>query len=109
MAPRELPIACSLDAPDLRAREAELVRLGGSLISVTSTNGAPVVLRFKPDRGTRAELDRIVAAEAECCPFLEMSVREGETLELTIDGPDDAAPVIAGLARAIGGSAPGSG
>jgi hypothetical protein len=108
MAPRELPIACSLDATALPVREAELARLGGSLISVTSPNGAPVVLRFKPDPGTRAELDRIVAAEAECCPFLQMTVREGEALELTIDGPDDAAPVIAELAATISGSAPAS-
>ena len=108
MAPRELPIACSLDAAALPAREAELARLGGSLISVTSGEGPPVVLRFKPDRGTRAELDRIVAAEAECCPFLRMTVREGEALELTIDGPDDAAPVIAELVGTISGSASGS-
>jgi hypothetical protein len=108
MAPRDLPIACSLDAAALQAREAELARLGGSLISVTSGEGPPAVLRFKPDRRTRAQLDRIVAAESECCPFLQMTVREGEALELTIDGPDDAAPVIAELAGTISGSAPGS-
>jgi hypothetical protein len=62
------------------------------------------VLRFKSARDTRAELDRLVAAEAECCPFLEMTVSEGDALELTIDGPDDAKPVIADFVGAIRGS-----
>lgn len=104
MTPPELPIACSLDSARLRAREAELARLGRSLISVSSLSNPPVLLRFKPDRWTRDEIERLVAAEAECCPFLEMTVREGEALELVVDGPDDAAPVIADLAATISGS-----
>jgi hypothetical protein len=104
MTPRELPIACSLDAARLRAREAELARLGRSLISAGPAGDPPVVLRFKSARDTRAELDRLVAAEAECCPFLEMTVSEGDALELTIDGPDDAKPVIADFVGAIRGS-----
>jgi MerR family copper efflux transcriptional regulator len=101
MTPRELPIVCSLDAARLQAREAELACLGRSLISVSPTGETPVSLRFTADQETRDRLDRIVAAEAECCPFLDMRVREGETLELTIDGPEDGAPVIAGLVEAI--------
>jgi hypothetical protein len=101
----DLPIACFLDAAGLRARESELARLGRSLISVSRPRGAPVVLQFTADEETRNRLNRIVAAEAECCPFLDMTVREGETLELTIDGPDDAAPVITGLVDAIRGGA----
>jgi hypothetical protein len=98
---RELPIACSLDAAGLRAREAEFAGLGRSLISVSRGEGARVLIRFKADETTRATLDRLVAAEAECCPFLEMTVREGGALELTIDAPDDAAPVTAELAKTI--------
>jgi hypothetical protein len=101
MTPRELPIACSLDAARLQAREAELAALGRSLISVSRLGGAPVTLQFTADQETRDRLDHVVAAEAECCPFLDMTVRQGETLELTIDGPGDAAPVITGLVEAI--------
>jgi hypothetical protein len=104
MSPRELPIVCSLDAARLQAREAELERLGRSLISVSRPGGMAVTLRFTADRETHERVDRIIAAEAECCPFLDLSVREGETLELTIDGPEDAAPVITGLVEAISGS-----
>jgi hypothetical protein len=99
----DLPIGCFLDAAGLRARESELACLGRSLTSVSEPQGAPVVLRFSADEETRNRLDRVVAAERECCPFLDLKVREGETLELTIDGPDDAAPVIAGLVSAIRG------
>jgi hypothetical protein len=99
-----LPIACFLDAAGMRARESELACLGHGLISVSRPDGAPVVLQFTADEETRNRLDRIVAAERECCPFLDLTVREGETLELTIDGPGDAAPVIDGLVSAISGS-----
>jgi hypothetical protein len=103
--PHELPIACSLDGADLRAREAELAELGRSLISVSEPKGSRLVLEFASDDQTRQRLDRIVAAEAECCPFLQLRVSEGETLKLSVDGPEDAAPVIADLAGAIRGSA----
>ena len=100
---RELPIACFLDAAGLRARKAELASLGRSLISVSEPEGGPAVLRFTSDEGTRCVLDHVVAAEAECCPFLDMKIADGEPLELTIDGPDDAAPVIADLVGAFRG------
>jgi hypothetical protein len=102
---KELPIACSLDAEGLAARAQEYAALGRrSLISVSQGKGARVLLRFTADKGTRATLDRMVAAEAECCPFLEITVREGGALELTIDGPDEAGPVIAELASTIAAS-----
>jgi hypothetical protein len=103
MNPRELPIACSLDAEGLGMRQAELAVLGRGLVEVSPAGETPVVLRFIADADTRTSLDRIVAAEAECCPFLAISVRGGDTLELTIDGPDDAAPVIAELTQTIAG------
>ena len=41
---------------------------------------------------------RDYVAEAECCPFLSLDLRrDGDALELTITGPDEAAPIIAGL------------
>ena len=104
MSPRELPVACSLDAARLRAREVELAALGRSLLSVSDPEGPRFVLSFTGDDETKGRLDRIVAAEAECCPFLDIQVSEGETLELSLDGPDEAAPLIADLVGAIRGS-----
>ena len=97
----ELPIACSLSAGDLEARQAELVAIGRrSLLAVTRADRVPV-LSFRNDGGTRAELERIVAAEAECCAFLEMKIGEGDLLTLTIDGPEGAGPIIEELVEAI--------
>ena len=87
----ELPIACSLQPGDLKARQAELVAIGRrSLLSVERAEGQPAVLAFRNDAGTKTELERIVAAEKECCAFLDMTITSGATLKLQIDGPADA-------------------
>ena len=37
-----------------------------------------------------------MAAERECCPFLELSLTENKSdLTLSIEGPEDAKPMIA--------------
>jgi hypothetical protein len=104
---KELPIACTLGAGDFEARLAELAALGARrLISVDHPHGGgPVRLSFKSDPETKAKLQSIVAAEAECCAFLQLTITAGDLLELTIDGPDDAAPVIDGLVAAFGAGA----
>jgi hypothetical protein len=105
MAPTELPIACSLDGRDLEARYEELAGLGRrSLISVENRECGDALLRFTRDEPTRDALRRAIAAESECCPFLDLRLSEGDPLELTIDGPADAAPVIADLVGAISGA-----
>lgn len=92
---KNLPIACSLDSGDLEDRRAELRALAQrSLISVARPHGTPVVLTFKNDPATKAALERIVAAESECCPFLEMTLADRDSLELAIDGPEDAGPIV---------------
>jgi hypothetical protein len=102
----ELPIACSLDAGDLETRQAELAAIGRrSLLSVGRADGAPVVLAFKSDAETKAELERIVAAEAACCAFLELTITTGDSLQLTIDGPEDAGPIVDELVSAIASGA----
>lgn len=91
---RELPIACSLGAGDLKTRQAELSALGRrSLISIERRGGKPV-LKFSANPATKVELERIVAAERECCAFLTLSISDRDPLELLIDGPADASLVI---------------
>jgi hypothetical protein len=51
----------------------------------------------------RARVDVIVAAESECCAFLAMRVSdEPDAIVLTIQAPNDAAPVLAQLVDAFG-------
>lgn len=91
----DLPIACSLSADNQRVRLGELRTIGRrSLLSITRAERAPVALDFRSDAATKADLERIVAAEAQCCAFLDIRLRDGDRLRLTIDGPQDAAPII---------------
>ena len=93
------PIACSLGATDLSARLAEMNRLGRD--ALLSVDGAGT-LRFRADTETRARLEAIAAAEAECCPFLDMDLREEDgALVLEIRAPHEAEPVVADLVSAF--------
>lgn len=98
------PIACSLDASELKQRLAAIAEIGaGSLIS-SETVGDRRLLRFQASEGTRRRLEEIVAAEAGCCSFLDLSltVEPGE-LALTIAAPEGGQAIAEELARAFAG------
>ena len=85
-----LPIACSLDAADLGARErrwAELMRTAGTARRATSDG---IELRFRSHDDVEHELGALVAGERECCSWARW--------ELSHD--DDGAPVM--HAHAVG-------
>jgi hypothetical protein len=106
--PDELPLVCSLDAERLSNRLARMSALGrSSLISAEATERR-AALRFRPEGATAERLAAIVAAEAECCAFLAMDVREEpNALRLTIEAPEGAEPVLQELVEAFrGGSQP---
>lgn len=95
-------IACSLGADDLERRLAEIATIGEeSLIGHTAEDGRHV-LRFHSDTPTRRRLEEIVAAEAECCSFLDLSLEErrGE-LALSIAAPEEGRVIADELAAAF--------
>lgn len=96
------PIACSLGAEDLRRRLERVAAVGAAgLIDREDENGGHV-LRFRSDPETRRGLREIVAAEAECCPFLDLELSEGgEEIVLTISAPPDGRLVADELAHAF--------
>ncbi len=80
-----LPIACSLGASDLKQRLAEIAAIVEESLIGQETDGGRHALRFRADAGTRKQLEEIVAAEAECCPFLDLTLEEqGGELILSI-------------------------
>ena len=86
-------IACSLNPTDLAQRREDM--------RAVPLLGASAHLRFP--RTARTELDRIVAAEARCCSFLAMELREeGEELVLTVVAPRGAEAVLAAMVEAFG-------
>jgi hypothetical protein len=99
---QELPIACSLGADDLAARLDLIAATGAESLISRDAEGDTQLLRFRRDDDVRRSLEAIVVAEARCCSFLEMEIREeAGALVLVIDAPADAAPVAAALASAF--------
>jgi hypothetical protein len=103
------PIVCALGASDMQRRLESIATLGVESLIASETGDGTHILRFRSDEETRRGLTAIVAAEAECCSFLEIELSEhrGE-LVLTIAAPQEGQPVADGLAAAFaeGGSIP---
>jgi len=90
-----MPIVCSLTAGAAGDREREWHELlSRALISRTpAVGGVRVELQALP--GVRSELDRLITAEMECCPFLTITVETtAASLALTITAPTLAAPLV---------------
>jgi hypothetical protein len=102
----ETPIACSLGAGELEQRLAAIAEIGAESLVGRETEGDRHLLRFRSDAGTRERLEGVVAAEKECCSFLDLTLGEedGELL-LSISAPRDARGLADGLAIAFGAAA----
>jgi hypothetical protein len=99
---KETPVACSLSASNLERRLAEIAEIGADSLIDSRTDRGRHLLRFRSDPTTRRRLTAIIAAEAKCCSFLDLSMHEqrGE-LVLTIDAAETAQGVSDGLAAAF--------
>jgi hypothetical protein len=75
--PCETSVACSLVVGDLQRRLAEIAALGAESLVDRTTAGDHQLLRFRSGAATRRRLEGIVAAEAACCPFLDLRLEEG--------------------------------
>ncbi len=97
--------ACSLGAGELEQRLAAIAEIGaGSLISRRFEDGRHL-LRFRAGGDARRRLEEIVAAEAECCSSLDLSLsEEGDELTLSIAAPRHARALADGLAGAFDGT-----
>jgi hypothetical protein len=91
-----VPIACSLTAGAAGDRETEWRELlSRALISrAPASGGVRIELRALP--GVRRELERLIAAERECCPFLTMSLDTTgpAVLVLAVAAPELAGPIL---------------
>jgi hypothetical protein len=100
----DLPIACSLTAAELPARLAEMAAIGRRALQSVEIDDSTATLRFRANPQTRARLAAIVAAEAQCCAFLDMRLSdEPKAVALTIVAPAGAAPVLHDLVALFSG------
>ena len=107
------PVACSLGASELQQRLAAIAEVGAEDLISRDVDDGRHRLRFRSSAATRERLEGIVAAEAECCSFLEISLAEEDgELVLSIAAPEDGQVVADELAGAFaagpGPSAAGS-
>jgi hypothetical protein len=100
-----LPIACSLSAGDLKQRLSAIAEIGEESLIDHATEDGRHLLCFRCDAETRKRLEEIVAAEAECCSFLGLTLEErGGTLILSVTAPQDGQLVADELAAAFAGA-----
>jgi MerR family transcriptional regulator, copper efflux regulator len=91
---KELPIACTLSGADQADRAAAWRAVVSDGAAAMDERGARVRLA----RHAEPELRELIAAESECCPFLEFDLRhDGAGLRLRVSGPAEARPIIAAL------------
>jgi hypothetical protein len=96
------PIACSLSAADYRERLAAISEVGSSSLIAVQEGPRETVMRFRHSSETRDGLRTIVAQEAECCAFLDVSLRALEDeLVLTLRAPEEARPIVDDLIRSF--------
>jgi MerR family copper efflux transcriptional regulator len=98
--PSEPPIACSLTASELAQRIADMSAIGRASLLTAEADQTRAVLTFRPS--AFEQLAAVVAAEAECCPFLKMKLEDGpDAVQLTIEAPAGADSVLDDLVAAF--------
>lgn len=84
------PIACTLQAGDFRERTAAIRDLAARSLLRSRRERLALHLTYGPE--ALAELEDLVAREAECCAFLAFDLRrEAGRIHLTITAPEAAA------------------
>lgn len=92
------PISCSLTGAEYRERLADLGELARDALRERRPIDGGARLTFDDSAEVRERLEALVAAEAECCPFLAMRLHAADgRLVLDVTGPDAAAPILAEL------------
>jgi MerR family transcriptional regulator, copper efflux regulator len=92
------PIACKLTADQAAQRAEETAAIAERALRRREPIADGQRLRFEGGGELEARLRELIAAEAECCPFMQMSLRRaGDEVELDITGPDEAQPIIDAL------------
>lgn len=96
------PVACSLGADELERRLATVSELGRAALISSRFEGGRHLLRFRASAETRRRLEDVVAAEAACCAFLDLELRDdGPELALSIAAPAEGQTVADELAAAF--------
>ena len=98
--PTEVPIACSLTTPELRAREQVVQREVVAGVQETRELADGYALRFPGDPAWLDKLAEFIRFERECCPFFTFELRcepQHGPLWLHLRGPEGVKEFVATL------------
>jgi hypothetical protein len=70
----DLPIACSLTAPELQTRRTEVLQKVRAAALEVKEMAEGFAYRFPSDDSLLADLSTLVQLEHQCCPFLSISL-----------------------------------
>ncbi len=85
---KQLPLACSLPAPELAARRREIAELTARALLARAVIPGGVRARLRGGAEVELALRRLIELEGECCPFLDFALdREGDELVLEVVAP----------------------
>lgn len=92
-------IACTLSAPDLHDRTAQIHSLLNDAMTDHHEIKDGVRIRFRDGPEIEARVRELVAAEERCCTFLSFAIgRQEDGLWLEVTGAAEAQGVIAQIA-----------
>ena len=95
------PVACSLSAPELRAREAGLLASIAERVIERVEIDEGVRLRFAVSDALLGDLVELVTLERRCCPFLRFAIvvePAGGPVWLELSGPPGTRAFLSTLA-----------
>ena len=99
--PGTLPVACSLSAPELRAREAGLLASVAAQVEERVEIDEGLRLRFAISDALLRDVVELITLERQCCPFLRFALTvepASGPLWLELSGPPGARALLATLA-----------
>ncbi|SDF49871.1 hypothetical protein SAMN05660662_2370 [Blastococcus aurantiacus] len=81
-----LPVACTLGVTDGAAQLQRWRQLGERSLTHRVRQDQELLLVYRSDDATRAELEYLVEVERTCCAFLDWQIEEDDGLRLHIRG-----------------------
>jgi len=82
----------------LRERRAVIDQIAGAALRSRERIPGGARLMFTGSDDTELALRDLIAAEADCCPFLRFDLERGDDeLRLDVTGPEEAQPMLAEL------------
>lgn len=92
-----IPILCTLNDAEFRARERDVLqKIKASVLSTNETDNG-YTFRFPSDDASFAALNEFIVLERRCCPFLDFKItvpRGLGDIDLELSGPDGAKEFI---------------